>query len=338
MAAPSASCGYVFATSGQGYSDLAVRAAQTLRAVSPDANIDLFCDVQLDGAVFDHVHPLERSWFRPKFEALRRSRFEKTIYLDADLYVLAPIDDVFDVLDRFDIALAHDQRRSGTSTTRMWRRAIPAAFPQLNGGLFAARATAEFLQLLQDAENHMLAEDLPRDQMALRELIFDSDLRLAVLPPEYNLMDYLCMAAQWGAHGAPRILHHSAFREHVTDGVPITDGPEALLGPWLYAHANALIAADISLGKQRNPKLKPHPAIEKLVDSRRKLRGTYNPDHVTKSKDDMDADVTVATTPDRAELQEKIRSARRDARETMRTEWQALPLRKRISRAIRGKL
>ena len=60
--------GFVFGVSGREYADLAVRAARSLRAVAPDALIDIFTDVDVPDDLFDQVHPLEQSWFRPKFE------------------------------------------------------------------------------------------------------------------------------------------------------------------------------------------------------------------------------------------------------------------------------
>ena len=184
------SCGYVFAASGAGHVKLAEAAARTLRRVAPAAQIDLFADgTPSDATVFDRVHALDRTWFRPKFEALRRSRFGRTIYLDSDIVVIADPSDIFDVLERFDIAAVHNQHRNSEHATQIWRREIPAAFPQVNGGLIGIRRSDAVLALIGQVEAALRADPkLKRDQVPLRELLFDSDLRIAILPPEYNRM------------------------------------------------------------------------------------------------------------------------------------------------------
>lgn len=100
----SGSRGFVFATTGEQYTTLARRAARTLRGVMPQCNIDLFTDRAVDDDVFDQIHRLDHNWFRPKMQAIRESRFERTIVMDADLVVVADISEVFQVLDHCDIA------------------------------------------------------------------------------------------------------------------------------------------------------------------------------------------------------------------------------------------
>ena len=53
-------------------------------------------------------HALEGAHTRSKVDCLHRSRFARTLYLDADIRVIHDISEMFIVLDRFDIALAHD--------------------------------------------------------------------------------------------------------------------------------------------------------------------------------------------------------------------------------------
>lgn len=76
----SAPKGFVFAATGDICVTLARRAARSLRLVHPGAEIDLFTDVRVDDSVFNQVHRLSESWFRPKMEAVLKSRFERTIF------------------------------------------------------------------------------------------------------------------------------------------------------------------------------------------------------------------------------------------------------------------
>ncbi|MFO7731637.1 MAG: DUF5312 family protein, partial [Spirochaetia bacterium] len=56
----------------------------------------------------DRIHQLDDPWHRSKMDAMLLSRFDKTLYLDADLFVIADIRDVFEVLDHFDMAMTQE--------------------------------------------------------------------------------------------------------------------------------------------------------------------------------------------------------------------------------------
>lgn len=233
-----ASRGFVLACSGAAYLPLAIYTARSVAAVHPDLPIDLFTDSACDDPVFAVIHPLHRVWFRPKFEAMRRTRFARTIYLDTDLRMLAPVGDVFDLLDHFDIAGAHDAWRA---SPRAIDSSVPAAFPQINSGVLALRRSHATDALMQAVEDELLATEARKDQPILRRHLYTSDLRLAVLPTEYNLMAYR-HAAMWSdRNAAPRIVHNSRL-SHLGD-VDIA----ALTGRRLARHLVALAAQDPTL-------------------------------------------------------------------------------------------
>lgn len=261
--------GFVFAATGEGFTRLAAEAARSLRATNPGIPIDLFTDGEVTDPVFDQVHQLGRSWFRPKFEALRRSRFQRTICLDADVIVVADMRDVFEVLARFDFVAAHEQRRNTKSAMRQLTRPMPAAFPQINGGMIGIRkspATQEFIGLV---ERTMVEGQHGRDQYVLRELLFDSDLRLWVLPPEYNLMAVRQVEVQGSKFTAPRLLHLPRLHDHVKGGTKRLESPAAVIGPALWRHIQRMIAADMTLGGSGAPL--PRPVDRGLFGSLRAI-------------------------------------------------------------------
>lgn len=236
--------GFVFAATGEGYTALAVRAAATVRDHHPDIPIDLFTDTPTDAPVFDQIHTLERSWHRPKMGALRRSRFARTIYLDADLFVLADISDIFDTLDQFDIAAAHDQERNDVCAVRQWTKPLPSAFPQYNSGVIGIKRSPQTDALLRQWEDAVFSANADRDQPALREFLYDSDLRIATLPPEYNLMDISQLATWTSQAAAPRVIHHYLLHMHIGGNWPQIESVEQLLGGRLFRHIGKLNAAD----------------------------------------------------------------------------------------------
>ncbi|MCG7520182.1 putative nucleotide-diphospho-sugar transferase [Ruegeria sp. Ofav3-42] len=251
--------GFVIAASGEDYIETAVEAAVSLKAAMPDVPVDLFTDIE--GApgteIFDQIHMLDKSWFRPKFESLVRSRFDKTVYMDADVRCLADMSDIFTVLDRFDIAMVHDPLRNSPHAQRVWKTALPNAFPHLNGGLVGIRASDEVLAFLREVQETIIAEDLKSDQALIREKLFDSDLRLAVLPPEYNFLDYR-QAEMFGfLHSAPRLLHHYKFHSRHNKRLDSARSVAGLVGPDLERHLHALIEADAQLTPGTSKKVRP---------------------------------------------------------------------------------
>lgn len=248
--------GVIFATTGKGYTRLAEQAAHYVKKACPDLEVDLFTDQHLDMQIFDRIHQLEDPWHRSKMDAMIASRFDKTLYLDADLFVIADIRDVFDVLDRFDMAMAHDDGRNTQQCHTFWRKSLPNAFPQYNGGVIVFRRSPEVLALIRDWSIAVRENEFKGDQRMLRELVWDSDLRVATLPCEYNLMRFKILRL-WKTHrAAPRIIHNPRLHEHITKNKARIDTIEKLVGPIIASNVRMLLSADRGLARmhERDPK------------------------------------------------------------------------------------
>lgn len=244
---------------GASYVAMACNAARTVKRHSPGLPVFLYTDGDISDDCFDRVVPLETPWRRSKIDAMIDSPFERTLYLDVDLFAVEDISDVFRLLDRFDIALAHDQERNSKHGRAIWRREFPACFPQFNSGVVAYARTEPVLTLLRAWRAAVHDNDLPRDQGALRELLWESDLRIATLPPEYNLLETSSIFRMSGASLAPRIIHnywlHRARRNAIVNDVT------GLLGP-ATAHAIAFMRSkDHFIARQET---RPHTALDKL--------------------------------------------------------------------------
>ena len=68
-----------------------------------------------------------------KIKILSESIYEKNLYLDGDVKTLVNIDCIFDMLEKFDIIVAHDSCRSTKWSDKF---KIPLCFPDMNLGLF----------------------------------------------------------------------------------------------------------------------------------------------------------------------------------------------------------
>jgi hypothetical protein len=209
-------CGVIYIATGERYVEAARLSALSVRRHNPDLPIALFCDREpargADGEdPFSATHPVSHPHRRSKVDYLPHSPFERTLYLDADIRVFADLSEIFGVLERFDVALAHAHARNHGNTNAAWRVAIPPGFPQFNGGVIAYRSSAQgFLRAWRDAYH---SSGFRKDQVTLRELLWLSDLRIATLPPEYNLRypKYLWV---WRRDEAkPKILHMRWFKQ-----------------------------------------------------------------------------------------------------------------------------
>lgn len=240
--------GFVYAATGRDFVTLARRSARALRRVHPEAEIDLFCDEDLEDPVFNRVHRLERVSRRPKMEALLRSRFERTLYMDADTMVVAPVEDMFDVLDQFDIALTAEQRRNDDrSVAQLPEAPVPVAFPVMNGGLIALRRNARTTRFITDWQTWVHERQQKFDQPSLRALLYRSDLRMHVLPPEYNVMFFGPFMRLGPAFTAPRILHQPLLHQNPV-GDPTTPlGVGDMLTEPQIVQLNQLLCTDQTL-------------------------------------------------------------------------------------------
>jgi hypothetical protein len=209
--------GVVYIVSGAFHVAAATQSAKSVRETNPWLAIDIFADAPVEDGVFDRVVTFEHGHLRSKVDHLPESRFVRSLYLDSDTRVVADLAPMFRLLERFDIALAHGHKRNGARQTIFWREEIPEAFPQINGGVILYRGTPVVRQFLSDWRDAYYSAGFKWDQVTLRELMWKSDLRLYILPPEYNIR-YTKYLKVWSAdEAAPKILHLAEFYDETAN-------------------------------------------------------------------------------------------------------------------------
>lgn len=171
---------------GEPYLEAATVSARSLRAVMPSLELAVASDLPVP-AVFDRAIAIEeRDGHRAKPVAMLKSPFSRTLFLDADTYVVADVSDAFRLLDRFDLAAAHAPNRVSLPLSD-----VPEALPELNTGVIAFRRNRRVRALLSAwlTEYDRLPQDRPvKDQPAFRSAVYHARrVRVATLPPELNL-------------------------------------------------------------------------------------------------------------------------------------------------------
>ena len=224
--------GVIFVATGPDYLDLACDAAASVADTNPDLPIDLFTDLP-DAApegLFAQIHLIQDPHLRSKLDCLPLTRFERTLFLDCDTRTVRPLGRLFEVLDRFDLALTHDVRRASDLVRAGWRIDTPYAFPQHNSGVLLYAKRPEMTAFLQQWAKDFRASGLDRDQPSLRDLLWSSDLRYYVLPPEFNQRRMTLLDANEPLDALPTIFHSHIFLQHLrVAGAPkVTDIHEVI--------------------------------------------------------------------------------------------------------------
>ena len=182
----------------------------SLKEVHPDLPVTLFTSKDYEAKacnLFDKIIVRDKLADREKQNLLPESPYERTLYIDTDTKIIEPIDSLFGLLDRFDIAACIDHSRKLRKTAAVWSAydAVPASFSEFAGGVILVRKSAEtdsFFELWRrNYKEWCEVSGLQNDQPSFRVSLWQSGLRVFVLPPEFNIRTK-------GYHNIkPRILH-----------------------------------------------------------------------------------------------------------------------------------
>ncbi|MGF1482017.1 MAG: hypothetical protein ACFB4I_21470 [Cyanophyceae cyanobacterium] len=188
-------CGILYVATGERYCAEANLSASSVRNVMPDIPITIHTDStnHLDIRLFDHIENLDQPTysFFDKITPLCHSPYQKTLFLDTDTLVLESVYELFNVLEKFELTYCHAPDRGADNPKLL--SVCPIAFVEPNTGVMSYRNTDRIANLFKNWSTYYqsLLAEIPRrvrhDQPALRKVLYDSDIRFLVLPPEYNL-------------------------------------------------------------------------------------------------------------------------------------------------------
>ncbi len=182
--------------------------AASLRAHMPELPIMLFSQLQVSPGLFDSVEMIGKRLgaSADKIRSLLSIRHEQILFIDTDTFVCGSLEPGFDLLERFEIAAA-------VAPIKATYDVPPGneAFPEFNTGVLFLRNTPRlhaFLQRWLELYTQLRDRDASRvyDQPAFRQALYESDLSLHTLPPEYN---YRFIFPGF-ASGPVRVLHGRA--------------------------------------------------------------------------------------------------------------------------------
>jgi lipopolysaccharide biosynthesis glycosyltransferase len=216
--------GIIYVTYGKKYVEAAIYSAKSTKKHCPNLNIHLFVDApnyelfnfEEEAFPFTSVEIIENPHRRSKVDCISKSPYERTLFLDSDTMVVQDISDIFLILDRYDIAAAHAMHRNLFSEPEIWNIQLPNAFPQFNSGVLLFRKTAHVTELLENWSAAFSDSKLRHDQPTFRELLWLSDLQIAILPPEYNVRHFRYPLFWSKTEAQTKVFHlkllHKGFR------------------------------------------------------------------------------------------------------------------------------
>lgn len=184
--------GVVYVATGRKFVDEALVSVRSVKKHMPDLLVSMFTDLHelvssppegVD-SVF-HLAEVTKSCL-DKMYPLVETPYEKTLFLDTDTYMCDRVDELFDVLEKYDIAAAHPPYRVQYQLSD-----VPECFPEPNTGVILFRRSSAALDVLnrwpEEYKKQIASGCKPHhDQHSFRAALYHSTARFLVLPHEYN--------------------------------------------------------------------------------------------------------------------------------------------------------
>lgn len=205
--------GVIYMAIGKEFVEEAVFSAKSFRK-HMNWPITLYTDLPEFAAkenVFDEIVSIQQSGRRPhrdKLVSMLQSPYDETLFLDTDVYIGASLDDCWEILKHFDMAISGDRRYkdflpSGTE--------VPQSFKEVNLGVVFFKKSEKTIETLtaslevydELSSKHPNIRLYSCDQPAFRIASFYSGISIAPLAEEDN-----CRFATYGKlNGNVRVLH-----------------------------------------------------------------------------------------------------------------------------------
>ena len=222
--------GVIYICHGEKYIKEGLISAESVKKFSPDLQITFLCDQEVNSKFVDHTILIKPTCQRSKVDYIYDSPYDETLFMDIDVVVDYPIDDVFDILNRFDLGICHDLARKRLKYSKVMPEyeEIPYAFSEINTGIivFKKCENNEKLFSLWKKYHKKYSWCCPWDQPSFRISLWQSDVRFSIMPLEYNIRSISNrkkqdkMHKEFGSeHLTPRMYHMHHNCENLEDAL-----------------------------------------------------------------------------------------------------------------------
>jgi hypothetical protein len=176
------------------YVGLLLTSAASLKRAMPELPITVFSQFPVESQLFEKVIRVDptQDGFYDKTQWMKNVPYDRTLFIDADTFVVEAVPELFALLDHFDCAATHEEYGSTDWFHNYPRADIPASFPEFNTGILMLKKSERVDRLLStwgDLYQSFLREKpgvKTNDQPFFRVAAYFSDVRIATLTREYN--------------------------------------------------------------------------------------------------------------------------------------------------------
>jgi hypothetical protein len=182
----------LYVVKGQKFVDEATLSAQRAKTVMPDCPITIVTDRDVDAECFDQTIIDTNTFTKSdKPRLMQKTPYDRTIFLDTDTYLAESIVELFDLLDKFDVAFRKNRATShipdADSGNQTVNAVVPEAFPEFNAGVIVYKSNETTMSLLGEWERYCVSSH-DFDQRSLRPALYLSRARFTPIPNRFNCM------------------------------------------------------------------------------------------------------------------------------------------------------
>lgn len=207
-----ASRGVLYIAWGAAHVEVARRSAASVKASNPSLKTAIWCAQEDDTTGFDLSFVIPSGLARPKVDLLTETPFDETLYLDNDTIVRHDLGSLFDLLKKFEICGAHVALWHRPRHNRRWQMDVPESFPEINCGVLLYRSSDRVFDFFRDWSKAFVEAGFSVDQVTFRSLLWQSDIRFYVFPPQFNKRIFEASELVYSDQPRARILHLEILR------------------------------------------------------------------------------------------------------------------------------
>ncbi|WP_146417099.1 MULTISPECIES: hypothetical protein [Haloarcula] len=182
--------GFLYVATGEQYIEEAKFSAQVTKH-HMDLPITVISDREVNSPYIDKViidESPDRSFF-DKPRNLLKSPYDKTIYMDGDVFLLQPVPELFDLLDNVDLATAIDPNEFELRyMDNVDFGDVPESVPLFQTGVIAYKQNEECKEFIRNWINIHQNSTIKRDQTSFRIAIDGANINHMTLSNLYNCL------------------------------------------------------------------------------------------------------------------------------------------------------
>ena len=189
--------GYLYIAYGEAFTKEALMSIQSLRRFT-DLPIAVYTDKKSlvesksEELNINLIGEIVANHLRAKVDYMDQSPFVNTVFLDTDTVIVRNCDDMFDLLERFDVAIVNDYARKREKYSKIVPEYgnIPYSFSEANSGVIAFNSstrTQTFLKMWKEYFYQYFRETNGWDQISFRISLWKGNVKIHHMPFEYNV-------------------------------------------------------------------------------------------------------------------------------------------------------